>query len=208
MCGVVRAVKTSRALNLNKADRQNITTLDDIPKKKKNTTEDADMKAVNPKYKDSNGKVQKQYAYNCMNCTTVYDLRRRGYDVTANGREMGLPTKAIKNFYVPKPKIEKASGVNGTGTYRKLEPKLNALPDGSRGNFMVTGDICHSIAFEKTKGKVTLLDCQTGEKSDNVSDYLKKYSITKVNFARTDNCEPNVNFIAETIDPSSLKKAG
>lgn len=73
---------------------------------------------------------------------------------------------------------------------------------------MVTGDICHSIAFEKTKGKVTLLDCQTGEKSDNVSDYLKKYSITKVSFARTDNCEPNVNFIAETIDPSSLKKAG
>ena len=41
-------------------------------------TIDEDLKAVNPKYKPNS-----EWARNCQKCVPTYELRRRGYDVTA-----------------------------------------------------------------------------------------------------------------------------
>lgn len=202
--GISRAVQSKRMIDLKKEDRANVTSLDDIPKKKKTMSRDQDMKAVNPGF---DGGKNIEYSRNCMCCSTVYDLRRRGYDVQANGREKGLPTKALNNFYTPKPKINKTSAQTGRGVARKVEKQMADLPDGARGNFMMSGPyIGHSIAFEKVKGKVVFLDCQSGEKYPDIGATMSKYGVTHGEWCRTDNLEINVSNIGEVIRPSSLKK--
>ena len=159
-------------------------------------SEDEDMKAANPNFKDyetSNGYIQ-----NCMYCSTVYDLRRRGFDVTANSRKMGGRPKEITQWY-------KGATLE---SYKKPDEALKAIqsqPDGARGNLCGAGPFGgHSVAYEVNKGKLTIRDAQSNKKW-SWDEFSKRFS-SKYYVVRTDNCEPNWDKIGETIDPSSLKK--
>lgn len=70
-----------------------------IKRGKRMTDEEADMQNANPKYKktwikDDNGrwiknpdktKADEQYGINCATCSPTYELRRRGFKITAKG---------------------------------------------------------------------------------------------------------------------------
>ena len=90
------------------------------------------------KLKDS-GKVSQKtvgdtqaYDMNCMNCTTAYELRRRGYDVEAGAwRASNTQYASLENWY----EGVKVKEVNKTNNLIKAIQSDN--PPGSRGNLMV-----------------------------------------------------------------------
>ena len=186
-------------------------------------TEDEDMKAVNPAFKN----FDKDTKSNCMLCTSAYELRRRGYDVMANKSEEGYPTPAIKRWF-PKAEVKnvghvfetyadilkldkdqqaklyhdrlKASRGENYEMTKKVVNELLAQPTGARGNLMITfpGFQGHSVVYEVTENKnkkqVVIRDCQSGQKL-TPSHYLN-YSIG-AEYARLDNVD---------FDPKEIKE--
>lgn len=122
------------------------------------------------------------YNMNCMNCTTAYELRRRGYDVEAGPwRESNTYHAALEDWY----KDVKVKKVKNTNNLVKAIQSDN--PPGSRGNLMVgwSGGGGHSMVYEvDLKGKVHILDPQTNSVIDE--DKLPDL-ISSAQYARTDN---------------------
>lgn len=184
-----------------------------LPKSPKNYTAEEDMKLVNP----SRGSGEADIQNNCGYCTLAYDMRRRGYDVTAKKDANGTdPFKLYKNFYkdakppkrvIPKEyeemlkKYENAPSymVTTDRNYKKyqkalinnLQSELLKQGDGARGYLGVRWSgtsSSHSIAYEVRNGKVDVMDAQSGKKKP-----LKSYQniIMSAMYTRLDNTTPN-----------------
>lgn len=149
------------------------------------------------------GKVTKKtagdaYAYdmNCMNCTTAYELRRRGYDVEAGAwRQSNTQYASLENWY----KGVKIKEVKDTDNLVKAIKSDN--PPGSRGNLMVqwAGGGGHSMVYEvDSKGSVHILDPQTNSVVDE--DKLPEL-IQSAKYARTDNLELKKG-VLDTVAPN------
>ncbi len=190
-----------------------------LPKSPKNYTAEEDMKLVNP----SRGSGEADIQNNCGYCTLAYDMRRRGYDVTAKKDANGTdPFKLYKNFYkdakppqrvVPEAykdmlkKYENAASYMITtdrnySKYQKalindLQSELLKQGDGARGYLGVRWsgtNSSHSIAYEVRNGKVDVMDAQSGKKKP-----LKSYEsiIMSAMYTRLDNTTPNYKKIRE-----------
>lgn len=179
-----------------------------------------DVAKVNPHYKwssDGNDIVSKYYsgeassdeaveavkqvrAYtmNCNECTTAYELRRRGYDVEVapmkyKNTTLDKDLRVWKNAKIVK---IKDSSLN------KFDSVIekNSVPL-ARGNLMVqwkTGG-GHSMAYEiDSNGKMQIYDTQTG--TVRSADYIKK-NATSVYFCRTDNLEPTSEVLS-CVEPN------
>jgi len=70
--------------------------------KKKETTPQKDLKAVNPNYREDDLATNN----NCVLCTATFEMRRRGYDVTANTSEKMLQGFKVYNEMFPGNKQE------------------------------------------------------------------------------------------------------
>jgi hypothetical protein len=152
-----------------------------------------DMKNVNPGFTDLSDNTKN----NCMLCTTTYDLRRRGYDVTAEEVRSGYQTGDVKRWY-PDAEIHKVKNYSTVDELiNNTEKAISKQGDGARGNIMVTWQQGggHSMAYEVENGKVVIYDCQTGTRYENAGDILK-YTNT-VSYARLDNVEPDYDKIKE-----------
>ena len=154
------------------------------------------------KLKDS-GKVSQKtvgdtqaYDMNCMNCTTAYELRRRGYDVEAGAwRASNTQYASLENWY----EGVKVKEVNKTNNLIKAIQSDN--PPGSRGNLMVqwSNGGGHSMAYEvDSKGKVHILDPQTNSVVDE--DKLPDL-ISSAHYARTDNLKLKEG-VLDTVAPN------
>ena len=142
------------------------------------------LRAVNPKYSSGN----EAYTKNCTNCISAYEMRKRGYNVTAR--------PATKNHYLSKYPEEAWIGADvqkttGTG----LEDIMNASeswPDGARAEIAVTwrgGNRGHVFVAEKVNGGIRFYDVQSGERVSS-----KQFSFVEENkttFWRIDNLEPS-----------------
>ena len=170
----------------NKEQKENsIKSEKDVKKLSKKETSEESMKAVNPKFKDGF-----EYKRNCMLCTTAYDLRQRGYDVQAKPRKTGGKIEEVTSWY------KDAKVVNAQNS-RQLESELKKLPNGARGNLMMSGPFGgHSIAFEIKNGKPVYIDAQANQtwKIDEMEQIW-----TDFNIIRTDNCEINWETIGEGV---------
>lgn len=169
-------------------------------------TEKQDLAAVNPRFMDLNSNSKN----NCMLCTTTYDLRQRGYDVTAQMDSVGYTFGDLKRWY-PGAKMERNSRFDDSGRAMKqkeyVEKTLKSLKDqgdGARGNLMVyfNGGGGHSVAYEIKNGQLFIKDGQAnkvyGEKTSltNTMSVQKFLNLTSVNsFARLDNVQPDFNMI-------------
>lgn len=189
-------------------------------KKDREYSKKEDMKSVNPSFKDFNQNSKS----NCMLCTITYDLRRKGYAVSANKASYGYTSDDLTRWY-PKVKTKTIdAGIQSqtSKTNSKLETnklrkdlsktltentikELESQPPGSRGNLMVHYNVKglslgHSMVYEvNDNGKVEILDCQTGKTSTLTSGScgsLMKRS-TSVQYARLDNVD---------IDPTNIKE--
>lgn len=136
------------------------------------------------------------YDMNCMNCTTAYELRRRGYDVEAGAwRASNTQYASLENWYegVKVKEVKKANNL--------IKAIQSDNPPGSRGNLMVqwSNGGGHSMAYEvDSKGKVHILDPQTNSVVDE--DKLPDL-ISSAHYARTDNLKLKEG-VLDTVAPN------
>lgn len=161
--------------------------------------EKQDLAAVNPGYLDMNSNSKN----NCMLCTTTYELRKRGYDVTAQLDSVGYSFPDLKRWY-PKAKVERISRFNedGIGISKKeyMAKTINALEkqgNGAHGNVMVCWNAggAHSVYYEVQNGKVIFKDGQTGKTYLNPEKLL--INTRASSYARLDNVKPDMKKIKE-----------
>lgn len=168
--------------------KNTVTSEKDVPKLKKKETGAQAIKNTNPNYND--GKTP-GYNMNCMYCTTAWDLRQRGYDVTAESRKAGGRTQELLKYY-------KGAKVEHPGSLSKTNKELTSLGDGARGNLLMTGPFGgHSIGFEVKNGKVHYMDGQSG-KEWTQAEISMRWS--DFEYVRTDNVEIDWTGVGEAID--------
>jgi hypothetical protein len=119
-----------------------------------------DAKRINPLYKD----VTQQSKVNCVLCSVAYDLRRRGYDVTAKGAAIGYMNDEVEPWY--NGKIEYKSVESNRYAEIKPDKIVEELKNiGGRGivNVSWPGGGGHAMAFDNDGGNLKIIDAQSGE---------------------------------------------
>lgn len=159
--------------------------------------EKADLAAVNPRFMDLNSNSKN----NCMLCTTTYDLRQRGYDVTAQMDSIGYTFGDLKRWY-PNAEMKRNSRFDESGRVMKqneyVQKTIKSLldqGDGARGNLMAYFPMGggHSVVYEVKNGQLLIKDGQANKVYKNPEKFL---NLTFVNsFARLDNIEPDMKRI-------------
>lgn len=147
-----------------------------------------DIKATNPNWDPKNYK----YNSNCQRCVPTYEMRRRGYDVTAKPRIRGYdPTANEWDNVFKGQKFELC--YNGKSD---LEAKMANWGEGARAEVYVAwkhSRSSHVFVAEQIGGKTRYMDPQKGDM--DVSDYFKHASFGRTKVARIDHLEPNVDLI-------------
>lgn len=181
--------------------------------KSNDLTPEQDLERVNPGY----GRNTDDVANNCMLCTATYELRRRGYDVTANEARRGFSEEDLKKWF-PKATLERIPKEVNTSKSsfsdlklmytgkdkeyaKKVINNMSKQPNGSRGNLMVNffrGGSGHSVFYEIQNGKLIIRDSQINKTYNDPIDFLSRCS--NVRYARLD----NVDFNNETIRTCSV----
>ena len=165
------------------------------------------LRAVNPR----------SYQTNCMYCTIAFELRRRGYDVEANGVTTGGLPSNINQKIFPKAKVRScytsknmsmraaqqiaASKEGNVEVEKKVSDALRKQGVGARGNMM----IClapyagHSVAYEVTKNGYKLFDAQQNTEYDEgkSKEFLRRSLF--VEYARYDNVEFNDKAVQSAV---------
>lgn len=161
--------------------------------KAKACTAEEDCKDANPLYAIGSPKRTN----NCMLCTATYDMRRRGYDVTAKTSYDGYSWKDYKRWY-PK-------AICWTTSKKDIVRELKAQGNGARGNLMVQWDLPiisdlysygHSVAYEIENNDLVIRDAQTGKTYRNPNKFLKHIK-DEVDYIRLDN---------RKFDPKAIKE--
>ena len=176
-----------------------------IPKISDPSSSEEDLAECNPHYTYSlyrgDGYDSVAYTQNCMNCTTTYELRRRGYDVEAGRvRIQNAYNNSVTHWF-------KDAVVNDIdkSEVKNLETILESNnPPNSRGNLMITrkSGSGHSIVWETdSNGKLKLLDAQLPHKYD-IDELID--TIEDANWVRTDNLELKEEVLS-TIVPNQHK---
>ena len=171
-------------------------------------SEKMDLEVVNPGFRDLTSNTKN----NCMLCTTTYDMRKRGYDVTAQLDSEGYAFSDIKNWY-PKAKVEKISRFNDNGIgikqkeyIQKTIDTLKKQGDGARGNLMMLWPLGggHSVYYEIKNGNLVIKDAQTAKTYDYEKNSFMKATPKPeallnnawgFSYARLDNIEPDIEKI-------------
>lgn len=173
---------------------------------KKTWTPEEDMKAVNPGYTNL---LSQGARNNCMLCSFTYDLRRRGYDVSANFSTYGYAIEDINSWY-PDAVTTTHELEGGTeqdyGEYiDSTIEELIKTGEGARGTLCVlwNGGGGHSMAYEIHNGKPIIYDCQIGKVVDAREVLRQSYTS---NVTRLDNVEVNKEIIREVTHDDHTKK--
>ena len=171
--------------------------------KKTEMTPEQDIARVNPSVHN----FDKNTKNNCMLCTATYDLRRRGYDVTAKKALYGYKSEDINTWY-PKAKIKKITGLNEEGKpsrsamIKQLKEELVKQGDGARGNLMIKWARMrggHSVAYEISNGELRLIDAQVNRIHTKPEKLLYRSS-NVIEYARLDNVDFNAKTIKEVAE--------
>ena len=149
----------------------------------KHSVED-DMAAVNPNY--AKGTVPGT-SQNCSLCSFTYDLRRRGYDVTALASDTGnIPRKLMDKIYDGAKR-----DMFGASSFDELYANAaKRYPEGARGMFSVFGNgMGHSMAWEIQGGKFVVIDAQRNVKVEpnQLAELGFNSRHQNTEFIRTDN---------------------
>lgn len=178
-------------------------------------TAEEDAVSINPKYSTVG---DKDYRMNCQQCTFIYEMRRRGYDVEYNekynysgadggdiAKKYNLDTANAYCFEGATVQYFKKNGEHGkakdlsqlgnpTGADFKKTMKTS-YPPNSRGNLIVVWKSggAHSMVWETNKkGEVTIRDTQVSGKGRSTTyDPDRLFRKTKyVATSRLDNLKP------------------
>lgn len=180
-------------------------------RKKSDQGKDFDLHAANPGWDNKDGGSQ----YNCPCASAAYDLRRRGYEVTAKQTRKGLPRAKIASLYKnpqfkevtpdeqvyisPNMTVSDYTKTAGKKLANAVDKAFDKEPDNTRGMAIVNwaGGGGHIFCYEKENGKTKIFDAQSGEKLD-MSDYASKS--VSFEYFRTDNLEPNYDQMKKVVE--------
>lgn len=152
---------------------------------------------TNPNYSGD----YREFSHNCQRCVVAYELRRRGYNVTALPTYEGDTKNQVAYRDNAKGTFEgrwkgafrKAKTVNvGATTERKvmsnIDKQMSKAGEGSRGVIQIfyKGGGGHVFNVERKNGKTVYMEAQTG-KVKNMAKTLTMVKTQSVNFVRTDN---------------------
>jgi hypothetical protein len=151
---------------------------------------------------------KKGYSTNCARVVNAYEMRRRGFDVTATPKPIGIlknDGSQIKNTYLNswrdpvsgKNGFELADDLPGQWSVEQIKNVLKREhPEGSRGFISQSWNSSpkgagHVYTWEIENGRVKFYDAQTG--ASNVDEYIDR----GFNFSwlRVDNLEPTANIL-------------
>ena len=147
------------------------------------------LKNVNPNFSSS----YSEYSENCQRCVVAYELRRRGYNVTALPTYKGdtMPEVVGKGngrwqmaFKGAKP--IKVGAYSSKKTQSNLEAKMKSFGKGARAVVHIPG---HVFNCENIAGRIRYIDAQTGKRytSKDVFARLSSSETKQVSIIRTDN---------------------
>lgn len=144
------------------------------------------LSKVNPNY----GK-EVAFSDNCQRCVPTYEMRARGYDVTAKGKYLEYDpltddfTLAWENPY-------HVSCYNGNGR-NELEKYMSIFGDGARAEVRVSwknaNGAGHVFVAEQKNGRTVYYDPQSGV--EDCQEYFDYAADGETTFVRIDNAEPS-----------------
>lgn len=151
----------------------------------------------------------KLYRANCQRCVPTYELRRRGYKVTALPKPVnkshfeiyGKPT----NFFVDKDKnvieFEYCKVKSGKDLDAFLKEKM---PTGTRNQLSFGWDgqkTGHTIVVEKEENDLLYVDPQSGKKVNSFRDFTADYAVNwkKMRTRRIDNADINTDYLKDIV---------
>lgn len=155
---------------------------------------EAAAKGANPYY----NRQYREFSENCQRSVIAYELRRRGYNVTAQPTYKGdvLPADAVANgngYWQGAFKGGQAVKVKGTtakAMQNSFEKKIKSYGNNSRSTLAFgwkgRGHDGHVINVEVQKGKVHYIDAQIGKRYDGAKLFREIVPGT-VTTMRTDN---------------------
>lgn len=158
--------------------------------KLKNTqmSADDDMAKVNPGFKNWSDGTKS----NCLICTATYALRRKGFDVTANGANDGYDTTAMLQAF-PKATMRRVQ-LPKTNKNNELASSLN-MPEGAFGNMSVNwkNGGGHSMVISVEGGRVVIRDTQSNKtyRGAAVNKILAR-TTGEAKVIRLDNADPDI----------------
>jgi len=171
--------------------------------KREQTSMAEDSKAVNPAFEN----LRVGTKNNCMLCSAAYEMRRRGYDVRAQGMgESGASDELVNEFF-PGAKTESAAFRKGASTAairKEFEKTVLEQGEGARGQFTVmwhNWDASHSVSYEVKNGKAYLVDAQEGF-AVPITDKNANYAFENVSqfwLRRLDNVPFDPKLIKEAV---------
>jgi len=131
------------------------------------------LRGANPRYRDG-----QEYRVNCTNTVTAYELRRRGYDVSAAGLQNNTTGRSIQDFMDAWGGDARRVADNPAFDRDDLIRTIKAdMPDGARGFAMVVYNSGmrrggHIFSWEYHGGKVHWIDPQTGQAFKEADNFL------------------------------------
>lgn len=140
--------------------------------------------AVNPNYEESK---DNEWSNNCQRCVATYEMRARGYDVTAKPLPEydGLKREQYAVWQSPEV-IYQSVDVN------KIENQMKEWGDGSRAqicfNYQDDNSKGHTFVAEQIDGKTYFIDPQTGDL--DCKKYFDDAQSGSITFCRIDQLQP------------------
>lgn len=166
-------------------------------------TREESRSRVNPKYYDSTnfwdrlfktgGNAPEQWANNCGYCSIAYEMRRRGYDVTAASDRNGDTYADLASAFHD-PKTGQPREWTQTKTEADTVSAMNAFGPGARAMVVIQrADGGHCFIAENVGGTVRFLDPQNGREDKSVTNYFSRAEPDQVYLLRVDDQEPTMN---------------
>ena len=152
---------------------------------------------LNKEYK----KLYKKWHQNCQRCVPAYELRRRGYDVTAAPRKARNDSVADSWSHLFKDQEWRSvGGDDREEALLNLEAEIKLGESGSR--YAVTlwwqdQRAGHTFVAENVNGNVRYIDPQTG--NTEFSSWMDRFSPSDVRVSRIDNLEFDEQYIGSAV---------
>ena len=146
-----------------------------------------DLKKVNPNYSSR----EHQWTHNCQRCVATYEMRRRGFNVTAKPilahESFDTIAKNWSKVWTNDPPLLCRAG-NGKA---QIEAQMKRWGDGARAIVCVKWkeyDLAHVFVAENRNGTIVYIDPQNG--NENCSNYFSRAKEGCTQVLRVDKCTP------------------
>ena len=182
--------KVAGAVSEKIREKEDFTTLSQLPKQDKKRSADQDQDLVNPDY----DQTKSRYSMNCAYCSATWDLRRRGYEVEARPatKEYDTDLDEVASWY------RNTSTDDFVNLSEKSYNDMLSQGEGAYGNLVMYWSYGggHSVVWSVENGDVMIRDTQLNT-VDTYETYMNKSQryMASACYLRTDNRDLNAGIL-------------